>query len=116
MDDSYIRVKIIRLQKNLDQKEVADQLGMTQASYSKYENGKTQLTVSIAKSLAKIFDVPLSAILGIENENISQDNTFVRKTIDLLKDLIESYKNEATHWRQEADKWRAEYLKCRDGK
>lgn len=50
-------IKRIRQERNLKQEEVARQMGISQAAYSKLENNQTELTVRHCKMLSKIFGV-----------------------------------------------------------
>jgi transcriptional regulator with XRE-family HTH domain len=50
-------IKSIRQERNMKQEEVARQMGISQAAYSKLENNQTELTVRHCKMLSKIFGV-----------------------------------------------------------
>ena len=54
------RIRKFRLEKQLSQQNVADQLKMSQNAYYKIENGKTRLLVSTLISLKEIFGVRMS--------------------------------------------------------
>lgn len=71
--------------KNLSQKYIAREMGISQNAYSKIENNITQLTVRHLKQLSKIMDVPVVDLLKEEFEIHKPSNVFktVSKT-DLL--------------------------------
>lgn len=70
-------IKQIRQMRNLKQEEVASQMGISQAAYSKLENNQTELTVRYCKLLSKIFGVNVYEYLDDDFEivrPISQGN------------------------------------------
>ncbi len=54
--------------RNLKQEEVASQMGISQAAYSKLENNQTELTVKHCKVLSKIFGVNIYEYLDEDFE------------------------------------------------
>ena len=52
-----MELKQVRIEKKMNQTEVAKHLGITQNAYSQIENGKRGLSVDFAKILGKLFDV-----------------------------------------------------------
>lgn len=61
-------LKKLRVEQNLSQQTVAEELNITQQHYSLIESGERQkdMSVSMAEKLANVFDVPLSYILDNE--------------------------------------------------
>ena len=57
-------LKNIRKSLGLTQQHVADSLGITFESYNKLENGKRQLRADRMEQLARIFNVPIEALLA----------------------------------------------------
>ncbi len=55
-------LKQIRNEVGLQQKDVATQLGLSIASYSKKENGQIKVSIIEAKKLSEIFNKELSEI------------------------------------------------------
>jgi transcriptional regulator with XRE-family HTH domain len=68
-------IKNIRQQCNMKQEEVAQQMGISQAAYSKLENNQTELTVRHCKVLSKIFGVNVYEYLDDDFE-IVRPGTF----------------------------------------
>ena len=70
------KIKSIRELKNYTQEYMAYQLGMTQAGYSKIENGKTRVNIEKLQKLSVILDLPVEAIINFESEHyFSQKRT-----------------------------------------
>lgn len=53
------KIKILRAEKKMTQKLVAQQLGISQRAYSKIELGHTKLRIEHLINLASIFKVPI---------------------------------------------------------
>ena len=60
-----MRLRQLRMKRNLSQQDVADFLGITRTAYNKYENGSIQPTRTL-KRLAKFFSVSTDFILGVD--------------------------------------------------
>lgn len=61
----YRRMRDLREDKDLTQKQIADILGMKQAQYSRYESGTREVPMHIAIELAKFYNVSLDYIAGL---------------------------------------------------
>lgn len=91
------KIKSIRELKNYTQEYIADQLGITQAGYSKIEKGNTNLSLEKLEQLAIILDVPLENIINFEingyfnqNRNAHRGhNSYSQKSFDLVTRLYE---------------------------
>lgn len=77
------KIKYLRIHQELSQIEVANKLGLTQSTYSKYENGVHPPTIEILKKLAEIFDVSLDYL--VENDRTIADSNEV---VDLNSFLL----------------------------
>ena len=64
-------IRELRTQKNLSQKDLAAQLGVTVAAVSKWENGKNIPDISNLKAIAELFEVSLTEILNGETSSVS---------------------------------------------
>ena len=62
-----IRLKELRVNHNLTQREVAEVLHIKNSTYSKYENGKLVLSFSKLITLAKFYNVSADYILNFKN-------------------------------------------------
>ncbi len=59
------RLKDLREDNDLNQKELADVLGVHQTTYSSYEIGKLSLTADVLIKLAKYYMVSVDYLLGL---------------------------------------------------
>ena len=66
--DRRIRIRDLREDADLTQKEVAEYLKIRQNTYSQYENEKRQLPIEILISLAEYYGVTTDYILGLTNK------------------------------------------------
>lgn len=58
-------LKELRLERNLSQQELAEQLGTHQKNISKYELEKLDLSTDMIQRICKFFDVSADYLLGI---------------------------------------------------
>ena len=61
----YKRIRDLREDKDLTQKQLAATLGMSQTGYSKYETGENDIPTSILIKLANFYGTSVDYILGI---------------------------------------------------
>ncbi len=64
----YQRLRDLREDKDLMQKQVADILGIDQRVYSNYETGKREIPTRFIVKLAEFYDVSADYILGISSK------------------------------------------------
>ena len=64
----YNRIRDIRNDKNLSQKQVAEKLNIAQNTLSQYETGERNIPNEILIKLALIYDTSIDYLLGITNE------------------------------------------------
>lgn len=64
------RLKELRVQYGLTQKELGEKIGFTQSHYASYERGETELTESIILKLISIYNVSSDYLLGLSSINI----------------------------------------------
>lgn len=58
------RLREFRKEKNLTQKELAEQIGIKRNSYSDWETGKNEPSLENLVKLADLFEVPLDWLFG----------------------------------------------------
>ena len=80
------RIRLARLMKGLSQQNLADELGITVASYSNIERGVTEISVVRLYAISKILNISITSFF---EENID-------KPINLIKEPTENFytKNE----------------------
>ena len=63
-----MRLKDLREDRDIKQKDIAEYLHIKQNTYSQYENGQRQLPIDILVKLANFYKVSTDYILGISKE------------------------------------------------
>lgn len=63
------RLKEIRKERNLTQKEFAEKLNISQQAISQYENGDREPKLETWQKLADFFNVPVDYLLGISKDS-----------------------------------------------
>ena len=64
----YARLRILRRERKLSQREVAKLLNCTQEAYGMYELGKRKIYVEKLIILARFYNVSLDYITGLKDE------------------------------------------------
>lgn len=64
----YERIRNLREDKDLTQKQIGELLNMSQTGYNQYEIGKNDIPTNILKKLAIFYDTSIDYILGLTNE------------------------------------------------
>lgn len=64
------KIKLIRQIKNWSQEEIANKLEMSVNGYASIERGDTDVQLSRLKQIAKIFEIELSELFGINEKNV----------------------------------------------
>ena len=64
----YRRIRELREDNDLTQREVAEMLGMSQTGYSKYEAGTNDIPTAILIKLADFYNVSVDYLLGRTNK------------------------------------------------
>ncbi|HEO7922175.1 TPA: helix-turn-helix transcriptional regulator [Streptococcus agalactiae] len=81
------RLKELRREKKLTQKEMAKELEVHYRSYQRWENEEVQLKPDKAQMLADYFGVHVPYLLGYIDENVEYDSDFVKITTAEFNDL-----------------------------
>ena len=63
----YQRIRDLREDRDLQQKQLARLLNCTQACYSNYENGKRDIPSEVWNQLADFYDVSIDYMMGRTN-------------------------------------------------
>lgn len=61
-----MKLKELREEKNLSQKEIAKYLNIAQNTYSRYETGEREPSIEMLKKLAKYYRVSVDYIIGMK--------------------------------------------------
>ena len=73
------RLKELRIENNYSQYEIADLMGIAQVTYSHYELGRRSISIQNLVKIAKIYNISTDYLLGISDDKLRQNSTFVRK-------------------------------------
>ena len=64
----YHRIRDLREDKNMNQTQIANYLGMSQTGYSKYETGENDIPTAILIKLARFYNTSIDYLLGETDE------------------------------------------------
>ena len=64
----YIRIRALREDKDLSQREIAGMLGVSQTGYSKYETGENDIPTSVLIQLSRIHNTSIDYLLDQTDE------------------------------------------------
>ena len=80
------RLKYLRKEKKVKQKELADIIGISPSTYSKYENGQRKPNHETLKMIADIFKVSVDFLLG-KSENRYNTQEQIYSVSDITKEM-----------------------------
>lgn len=66
MGEHLKRLKELRLNKKISQKDIAEYLGITVAAYSLYERGKREPNLDMLKKIAEYFNVSIDYLMEMD--------------------------------------------------
>lgn len=92
------RIRRLRLEKGMTQKEVADKLGTNYQTYQQWERGVRSPKLDSLERLSNIFSVTTDYLIGNEDEfeeifNIIRKNIKTEEDKNSLKDHLNKYFN-----------------------
>lgn len=64
----YERIRSLREDKDLTQKEIGKLLNMSQTGYNQYEIGKNDIPTSVLIKLSDFYNTSIDYLLGLTNE------------------------------------------------
>ena len=67
-EEENMRIKDLREDSDITQKELAEYLHIKQNTYSQYENGQRQLPIEVLIALAKYYHTSTDYLLGLTDE------------------------------------------------
>ena len=84
----YERIRNLREDRDLTQKQVADILFMQLTQYRRYETGEREIPLELAIALSEFYNVPIDYIAGVSDKITISDESL---TADEKK-LLENYR------------------------
>lgn len=82
------KIKTLRKERNLTQKELANKIGVTASTVTKYENGQLEPNIEVLNKIADIFNISISDL--IDNNNSKKELHIGHKLLSIRK----SFSNE----------------------
>lgn len=86
------KIKSLRTQRNLTQKQLADLSGVTVSAISSYEAGNRYPSYDVLISLARIFHVSTDYLLGLENLKTVDVSGLEDRQINVILQMIDIMK------------------------
>ena len=86
------KIKILRENKGLSQKALADKLGITRSSVNAWEQGISVPSTQYIVELAHLFEVSTDYLLNFKNDKAINIEGLNEKEIKIVLELIEYFK------------------------
>ncbi len=83
---------------------MADMLGLSTTAYGDLERGRTELSVSRSETIAKLLDIPLTELLGLESSSLSETEWLRQENTRLLA-LNGRLQNDLDQWKSKFKLW-----------
>lgn len=100
------RIKLLRKNAGLTQREMATRLGLSYSTYSNYENNLREPGLDVITKIAKELNVTIADILGLSKESIDD----LEKSLSLSPEELEKTNTEKRKKNEEKEK--EEIIKC----
>ena len=86
------KLRTLRLNRNLTQKQIADRIGLAISAISSYESGMRYPSYETLIKLARIFHVSTDYLLGVNSKQTVDVSNLSENQINILKNIIEEFK------------------------
>ena len=83
------KLKSLRLEKNLTQKQIADRIGLAVSAVSSYESGSRYPSYDVLVKLSRIFHVSTDYLLGITDKRNVDVTGLNDNEIELVSQLVD---------------------------
>lgn len=87
------KLKSLRLEKNLTQKQLANRIGLAISAVSSYESGSRYPSYEVLIQLARIFHVTTDYLLGITDKRNLDVTGLDDCEIELISQLVDKLRN-----------------------
>lgn len=88
-----LKLKSLRIEKKLTQKQVADRIGLAISAVSSYESSTRYPSYDVLVKLARIFHVPTDYLLGITDKRNIDVTGLSDNEIELVSQLVDTLRN-----------------------
>lgn len=90
----YERIKNLREDKDLTQKQLAEALFMQLTQYRRYESGEREIPLELAISLSEFYNVPIDYIAGVTDKINISDTALTADEANLLRNFRKLQRND----------------------
>lgn len=87
------KIKSLRIEKKLTQKQVADRIGLAISAVSSYESGARYPSYDVLAKLARIFHVSTDYLLGMTDTRNVDVTGLNDNEIELVSQLVDMLRN-----------------------
>lgn len=87
------KLKSLRLEKKLTQKQIADRIGLAISAVSSYESGSRYPSYDVLVKLARIFHVSTDYLLGMNDTRNVDVSGLNDNEIELISQLVDMLRN-----------------------
>jgi len=105
------KIRKIRIDRGLNQQNIADELGIKQSTYNKVETNKTSVKYDTLLQLAQFYKIHVIELISYGEELDEMD--FVASKIKLSQNLAEIAIKERDDWREQANYMRTENVELK---
>ncbi len=103
------RLKTLRIENNLTQKDLAEKLYVTAQAVSRWEKNEVEPSITTLTAIAKVFNISVGELLGEEKQ---QGEAEMVKEIETIKEEIENIKEKEESPRPQAEPARPVLAVC----
>ncbi len=87
------KLKNLRINKKMTQKQVADRIGLAVSAVSSYESGTRYPSYDVLLKLARIFHVSTDYLLGLANARTIDTSGLNEEEIETISQLVDMLRN-----------------------
>lgn len=81
------RLKVLRENRRVTQKEVSNKLGIARSTYAKYETGQSQPDHEMLQKLADYYETSIDHLIGRRNPYVADKISMMKKFSSSLRDI-----------------------------
>lgn len=85
-------IRKLRTERKITQKQLADRLGVSEATVCKYENNTSTPPFETLRSIASIFNVSMDTLCGMKHQGSLSTHGLTEEQTETIKSLIETYR------------------------
>lgn len=92
MYDLGLKLKKLREEKNLTQKQVAERIHMDTSTISSYESGTIVPSIEALLALARLYNVSTDYLLGVDNRPMMYLDGLTPKQRNLIQKFLDEFR------------------------